>query len=152
MPSILAILQNQWFRDPDWAKRLLETRYRGRHEVFAYHMLFLGCLTGQRLRTAFGNLCEEIIWENASPQFGNRANAVFPPDCAHLHAVWDKFKPQVVLTFGRVAERAILKCNLYDRCPNLITGPHPTARGSGRVKELELMAVKLRALLEKCEG
>lgn len=149
--TIVALLQNQWFYNADrvrgryarregepieqwWARR---ARWNGRY-------LFGGCLTGRRLLKAFGaQVCDGIIWENVSPKIAGKASECFGVDQSHVDAVMDHFRPDVVLFFGRVAQKADV------HAPVMLTGPHPAARHGGVVDELRAMAHKLQLLIDK---
>lgn len=149
--KIVAFLQNQWF----YNARQVEPMYRRREDQTieqwwdrrarlnkAY--LFYSCLTGRRLKAAFGEeLCDRIIWENVSPRIAGKASECFGVDQAHVDAVMDHFKPDVVLFFGRVAQKADV------HAPVMLTGPHPAARHGGVVDELREMAHKLQLCIDK---
>lgn len=61
--TIVVILQNQWFKDPEGIRAMF-AEHPERRERYIEAFLFMGCLTGKRLRSAFGDeLCDEIIWE-----------------------------------------------------------------------------------------
>jgi hypothetical protein len=151
--TILAFLQNQWVRDPEKTRRAIAAaedpvRYRRRWNKYA---LFAGCRTGQNLRKAFGDLCDEIIWEEASLEIGGRANSVFPADLEHMGQCIAELRPEIVLGFGRVAVDALdALTHPFSPYPPpfaLVTAPHPTARQSGVMMQLGLAARRVRALL-----
>ncbi len=78
--KVLGLLQNMWFKDPERAKKTLAFYYEkkgdGGRERFISDMLFFGCLTGRRLRQAFGEeRCDEIIWEEVSSWRSARVHA-----------------------------------------------------------------------------
>lgn len=144
--KIVAFLQCQWF--PAESIPAIEAAYarrptpEGRARLTARY-LFYRCLTGRRLRAAFGAWCDAIVWAESTTQIATEASGVFPPDPHHIHAIIGHFQPDVILTFGRVATDAVRKL-----CPDackLISGPHPAARHAGCVAELELMAQELKA-------
>lgn len=105
MKPVVAFLQNQWF--PGRSVPSVERAYRlhgptpeDRADLNARY-LFFRCLTGRRIRAAFGEqLCERIVWENANPKIATEASGVFPPDLDHIRAVVAHFKPAVVIAFG----------------------------------------------------
>src|SRR5687768_106630 len=113
-PRIMGLLQNQWFKDPERIPRLMElyNRYEDKlkeppRNRFIRDMLFLGCLTGKRLRKCLGeDLCGDIVWEEVSPQIGGSPGSVFPPDAEHLLKSFKRIRPDVIVTFGLVAESA----------------------------------------------
>lgn len=119
--KIVAFLQNQWFKDPEWAKQMLQRYPRHR---FLHCTLFMGCKTGQNLRIAFGDLCEEIYWEEVSREIGGHSSSAFPPDLEHISAVLDQQRPDVVLAFGKIATKGVKACWQG----RMIEYPHPAAR------------------------
>ncbi len=147
--KILAFLQNQWFKDParmakEYArwKQQWPDDYR---EKWVETWLFYGCLTGRRLRKAFGeDRCGEIVWENSSTGFHGKASAAPMADLLHMTNVINKHKPVIVLTFGRIPTDAVAKIEPGGR---VISGPHPAARGGLVVGELKGMAEELSRFL-----
>ncbi len=140
--DILAILQNQWFRDGGRAREIMARHAddpRTRAKLAGFY-LFRGCHTGNVLNSVFGaKRCASIVWENASPQIGEHPSDVFPPDVEYLTKLLNYFRPKVVLAFGKVAEKGLqdaftgplLHAAHRDGIPlpKLIVGPHPAYRG-----------------------
>ncbi len=127
--KILAFLQNMWLNEPDRARASIEKygeSYRRRLIVFA---LFAGCLTGRRLKKAFGEeLCRQIVWEEASKVIEDKASTFVPPDLEHMLARCRDEKPDIVILFGK-ANAALCKDVLLAIAPNhVICAPHPAAR------------------------
>lgn len=134
--KIVAILQNQWFKDPEGVKAMME-EHPERRERYIEAFLFMGCLTGRRLRSAFGEeLCDRIIWEEASPEIGGAANSRFPADARHIAGVILKHRPAVVIALGTIAANGVMAAldhaSIQQQAERLelqiITGPHPAAR------------------------
>lgn len=125
---IVAFLQNQWFRDPARMEVIFNRHPELREDLIARY-LFAGCLTGKRLRAAFGDLCDEIIWEETSRKVGGESSSVFPPDLIHMKGVLVKWEPKLIICFGRVAQVAIgdLAEDVTIRA-KILFGPHPAAR------------------------
>lgn len=139
--KILAFLQNQWFNDPEGVKAMLNrqrdcgecTQEQMREKVrrrLIHYALFAGCLTGKRLKQAFGEaLCAEIVWEEGSREIGGKASSFFKPDREHIQATIAREKPDVILCFG-----ASNKPIVDSLCPwpqsdvHVIFMPHPAAR------------------------
>lgn len=140
--KVLAVLQNQWFKDPDRVRATLERHPEARRRMIHF-ALFAGCRTGQVLKSVFGDRCKDIVWEEASPEIGGHASSVFPADPAHLAAVIDDVKPDAILAFGIVARKGLYGLFPVDR---LIVGPHPTARGADVLEGLNAMRDQLTAL------
>lgn len=151
--KVVAFLQNQWFKNPAAARSTYEkwTRSRPRHELNAY-FLFAGCKTGRILRNAFGNLCNDIIWEEASPKIGGQSGASFKPDPKHIANVIREHKPDVILTFGKPAREGLAQsahgCDLPSHVYRLC---HPAARGAGALDELKRFFPTLQSLITEAD-
>jgi hypothetical protein len=111
----------------------------------------MGCLTGKRLRAAFGDLCDPggIVWTEASPKIAGQSDGVFPPDLEHIHRTIAFFRPELVLAFGAVAKAGIN--GVEDRLAKeegitfeVFYGPHPAARHASVTRELAYMAEAAR--------
>lgn len=158
--KIVAFLQNQWFNDPDGARRLFEKPRDGMapealRERLIASFLFMGCLTGRRLRTAFGEgWTEQIIWEEVSREIGGKSSSAFPADLHHICDVLDRHRPTHVLAFGRIASDALKQhfsgFVFQNYSFDLITGPHPAARHATVMSELRSMREQLDALAAEC--
>jgi len=146
--KVLAILQNQWFHDPDKVRLTLDRHPEWRRR-YIHYALFAGCRTGNILKAGLGEeWCRKIVWEEASPQIGGEASSVFPADPAHLRAVIDEVKPTVILALGRIASdgiAAIMPMPSLVPVATIINVIHPTARG---VDTLPLLR-DARAILDK---
>ncbi len=123
----VAFLQNQWFKDPEAARRTF-----ARHDdnpsmrsrlVAAF--LFAGCTTGRRLKLWMGEDIEDIIWVETTKVIGGVSSSRPAPDPIHIDSVLDTFQPHVVICFGKQAEQAIQKATWHG--PTIIT-KHPAAR------------------------
>jgi hypothetical protein len=146
--KILAILQNQWFKDPDAVRAMYARRPEMRQELLR-RFLFMGCLTGRRLRAAFGEeTCRRIVWEEASPEIGGESRAAFRADPAHILAAVEAHRPEVVLAFGKIASDAVTGLGLG---PGVLVlcGPHPAARRNP-MPVLREMAARLSKGTEWC--
>lgn len=104
MSKIVAFLQNPWFKPETVSARHLEMY---RTDPVFHRMVLARSMTGRRLVKAFGALYDEIHWDNASPAHADVAPGRTPPDYTHIgQVVWVQ-RPQMILTFGRVAELAV---------------------------------------------
>jgi hypothetical protein len=93
--KIVAFLQNMWVRNPESARRILKRAPQVRERLIAYS-LFAGCLTGRRLKAALGEeLCQSIVWEEASPVIADNAKDYHPPDGRKGDEVWDQVQDKV---------------------------------------------------------
>lgn len=141
---VLAILQNQWFKNPAKVREIYERNPELRNQLIK-RFLFMGCLTGRRLQEAFGDLCDQIIWEEASPEIGGFSASKFTPDPEHIKAAIEKHQPDVVLCFGKIASDAVRSvcCDTSVRHPAVMFGPHPAAR-QDPMPELRALAASLQ--------
>lgn len=139
--KVLAVLQNMWVKDPDSVRRMIERTPKARRRLICYS-LFAGCRTGRVLRQVFGEDCSRrFVWDESTREIAGNPRDTFPPDLAHLRAVLDEVKPDVVLAFGRIASNALTALVTADK---LLTGPHPTARQPDTIARLYRMAENLR--------
>jgi len=129
--TVLAFMQNQWFRDPERVRQILASGKVDRRD-FIRRSLFAGCQSGRTLRAVFGKeLCQEIVWEEASPQIGGHASSKYDPDQAHILKAIVEVNPVVVIAFGVVARRGLEGIR-----KDVIYAPHPVARHPGARAEL----------------
>lgn len=139
--TVLAIMQNQWFKNPERVRRLF-ARHPDQRERVIEVMLFAGCKSGRVLKKVFGEaLCGTIVWEEASPEIGDKASSVFHADRAHIEAVLKKHNPKVVLTFGAVAAGGVALTDYP--VERVIAGPHPAARQPDVLDRLRVMRERL---------
>jgi len=147
MKTILAIMQNMWLTRPEDHEAALahaeelrgaEGREKFRRR-FIHRALFAGCLSGRVLKKHLGTLCDSIIWEEASRVVTNSASACPPADLGHLWATINETKPDIVITFGKIASDAVdsllspafsFERKFLDRAVSFIQSPHPAARGA----------------------
>lgn len=131
--KVLAFLQNQWFKEPDRIREIY-ARHPDKRNHFIAQFLFMGCLSGRRLKTALGQeLCDRIIWEEASPEIGGKSGARFQADHDHIKRAIIKHDPDVILVFGEVARPTVetIAAELkreYGFLIPILVGPHPAAR------------------------
>ena len=144
--KILAILQNQWFRNPEKVKQIYARNPELRNQLIK-RFLFMGCLSGRRLQQAFGDLCDTIIWEEASSEIGGYSASKFTPDPEHVKRAIETHKPDVVLCFGEIAGDAVrsLCCDLDVKHPAVMFAPHPASRSDPMPALRELAATLNRA-------
>lgn len=131
--KILAILQNQWFKDPEKVKQIYARNPEHRNELIK-RFLFMGCLSGRRLQQAFGDLCNTIIWEEASSEIGGFSASAFPADVEHIKNAIYQHNPDVLIAFGKIASDGAFKALTGLGFPDgkrdirFVTAPHPAAR------------------------
>lgn len=165
--TVVAFLQNMWFKDPERMKKVY-AHYLKREEDglgrqrFIRDFLFFGCKTGKMLDKAFEPVFGDewrwkVWWEEAHDQWGGHAASSFGFNARHMADVLVAKKPTAVLLFGKVASdgfAAVFKQKLIENYQShLIIGPHPAARGPDVAASLSSMACDLAAHLgEKHEG
>ncbi len=143
-PTVLGLLQNSWAHDPVRVRATLDrqTPYC-RRRMIAF--MLMRSVTGKRLRSAFGEWCDRIVWENASRVIVGRSHESAPADVDHVSEVILDVKPTVILVFGRIAMQGVAKVGgLLNGVPQII-GPHPAARGPDTMERL----VDMRQVLEQ---
>lgn len=149
--KIVAILQNQWFKNPAKIKQIIAEKesegFVDAREFYIKTFLFWGCLTGRRLQATLGETyCDEIVWEECSREMGSSASSKFPADMQHIRQVISKHKPNVVIAFGQLAKDALMQ--IYESGTQdyvLLLAPHPAARQGDVLQQLR----NLRKLLDK---
>lgn len=163
--KIVAILQNQWFKDPQRAKHQLETTFKGDREKFIRIWLFYRCLTGRRLRIELGeDLCDEIVWEECSKLVGAFGASKFPADIEHLRMVIQKHQPKLIIAFGKLAQDGVTSAVIRDtgnlkqhgdrmlgepeNC-KIIFSPHPAARGTEKLAEFRRAMAEVKNCVAK---
>lgn len=157
---VLGLLQNQWFKDPSRIPRVIAQYERHLPPAqararFIRDMLFFGCLTGRRIRQAFGEgLLDLMTFEEVSPEIGGSPASVFPPDIRHVTGVLMTFRPRIVVLFGKVAAEALNDQSLAavvrtQLAARLIYTVHPTARGADVPARLREAANEVREALKE---
>lgn len=137
--TIVAFLQNMWVRNPERMKQAFERDGETLRRRMIEYSLFAGCITGRRLKSAFGNLCDEIIWEETTREIADNPRTIFPSQPEHIKSVLKEFNPDVVITFGKIAEAALKPLWVGV----LICCPHPAARQFDVMEKLKLAAKQL---------
>ena len=148
-PEVLAILQNQWFKNPERVREIYASHNgdRIRDSKFRAAALFMGCLTGRRIAQAFGDEWRHrIAYEEASPVITQYASASPCFDALHIRHAMNFWKPKVVIAFGKTALnglRVATKLPLDGWSFKTIIAPHPAARHPGVALELSAAAQEL---------
>lgn len=145
--KIIAFLQNPWF-NPHVHERHIQM-YRDDPDF--HRRVLARSATGRALVRALGQeIYDQILWDNANPRHGEKRDAQFPPDAAHMARRVIEFEPDVVLLFGRQAVSGWeLVRHTYDclstRRPRVLASAHPMARGSV-ARHLEKIAAEVKKL------
>lgn len=152
---ILAVLQNQWFLDPEGMKQSLVVHFKDDYERFVETYLFFRCQTGKRLRKALMEgesvIPSKIVWTNSSREIGGKSSASFPGDPKHIISCLQKYQPTIVLLFGKTAQETwehgdLIHFRVMHRWnPRLVVIPccHPAARHKDVHFDLSRMAARL---------
>jgi hypothetical protein len=154
--KVVAILQNAWFKDPQRIAEIYAKHAASLEKqcwlTAAY--LFMGCLTGRRLRQTFGeDLCEHIEWAEASPRLGAKSSDAFPAEPQHIAKVIRHFNPGIVIGFGKIAANGVLQtmpllaADTSRREFYFTSAPHPAARHATVMDELRKVAADVKGRL-----
>lgn len=143
MIKVLGLLQNLWVRDPERAREILARHDLDFRAHFLGKLLFMGSLSGKRIRAAFGDeLARSIIWEEASLEISSAPSARPLADREHVRSVLAHHRPEVVVAFGIIAHEAVR--GLF-RGP-VILSAHPAARGGRAEHGLRTAALALERM------
>lgn len=124
--KILGLLQNQWARNPARVRETLDRATPENRRTLMRYML-MQSTSGRRLRAALGEVCHEIVWDNASPIITRRSDGRPLADLAYVSALLAAMGPDLVLAFGQVAQAAVRDTGWAGP---VFAAPHPAARGS----------------------
>lgn len=119
----VVFLQNVWVRDPERVKRHLEGRDEKFRRSYIRRLLFAGGLTGRRIIEQFSDIIELIEFEEVSREILGDPKTIPEIDAEHVANVLQELQPDFVVTFGRVAYRALYCCGRP-----VIRSPHPAYR------------------------
>ena len=129
----VAFLQNMWVRDPNRVKAMITKDGEELRSRLIEYSLFAGCVTGRRIKKAFGQeALDKIVWEESTREIAGDPKTIFPPDPAHIADVLKKHDPTVVITFGQIAYKAVKP--LWTGA--LLQLPHPAARQPDTINRL----------------
>lgn len=138
-PKILAFLQNQWFRDPARVQAMYDRNPSARND-YIKTFLFMGCTTGKRLEAALGvDLCQRIVWEEASPKVGGVSGSSFAADIPHIENSIKNHAPDLIICFGKISGDAIKRLSLP---APVLYAPHPASRNNPAA-ELKALFIEL---------
>jgi Uracil DNA glycosylase superfamily. len=151
---VVAFLQNTWVKNPEKLREMFSKRDEEFRLQMIKSLLFEGgSLTGKRLSAAFGwEICKKIIWEEGSTLITNNPRQFVPPEENHIKEVIEKHKPDLVISFGKANEKAIM--NLCDKGMDypVIYLPHPAARQYDTVAKLKKAKEVIESYFAEREG
>ena len=153
--KVIAFLQNQWWKDPDRVRQIIEMSRepeKCRQRMLVYGLM--QCKTGMVLmrkikRVIGGDIFNEIHWENSSRDFGSKSNCKFPPDIEHMQKVINEQDPDVILCFGAIAKEGLDQCTLLSDT-DVLYAVHPASRGN--LDSLNHMALGIQHLKVEWDG
>lgn len=148
--KIVAFLQNPWFPEGTAERHIL--MYRDNQK---FHRLLLGkTMSGGRLMTAFGELYNNIHWDNTNWRPAWKANGREDPDHTYMRDVIIREQPQIVLCFGNQARDAVKVVEhllpVGIRPKQVMSCHHPNARFKTQ-KNLDDFADKVRGTILQLE-
>lgn len=122
--KIVAFMQNPWF--PAGTPKEKIHAYK---TIQTYHQDVLKeTMSGNRLIQAFGEeMFRRIWWDNVAPEAADEPKKKTPVDMKHVEAIIAVQKPDLILTFGDVAEKA-LKASVTTVNIHMMHCHHPNAR------------------------
>jgi hypothetical protein len=146
---VVAFMQNMWVRDPEKVKASIERMHWMKRDEYRlrliHYSLFAGCVSGRRLKAAFGEMCDAIIWEEASPEIAGDPKTICLPVPRHIQCALEHHNPDIVITFGKLAGDAVAK--LWPA--KLIRVCHPAARQPDTIQKLKAAADELRTFAKQ---
>ncbi len=151
MTLVLAFLQNMWVKDPQGTQEFLEKHPELRERMIRT-FLFMGCLTGRRIKNCFADVLDHITFEEASLDIAGDSRTICFPNHEHIRFSLEKYRPKVVLTFGKVATEAVrseyLMWTQFGRIKgqHFISCPHPAARQIDTVTKLNVAAAQIKKI------
>lgn len=132
MARLLVVLQCAYATTPRHRRQLRDNRFWER-ALWRSH-------TGRRLAEMLPEAgVLEVI--NASPEIGARSDAAFPPDPAHIREHAERFRPDVILACGAVAQRGVRDAGL-----EYVTAPHPAWRALSKERAQQVREQVARGL------
>lgn len=151
--KVLAIMQNMWVKNPPAVKKLLANGVDWNYMVRRF--LFNGCRTGQRILEVFGKEnAYDFIYDESTPEIADNPNTIFKPDPKHIVKSLKTHQPDLVISFGGIANKAVdailidlAKVNKIWQKVNHVKCPHPAARQVQSQLQLKIQANHVKELL-----
>jgi hypothetical protein len=150
-PIILAFLQNLWVKNPEIVYNKLK-RNPGSWNRWCKKLLFSGGTTGRRIKEVFGDLADNIIWDEVTKEIADNPKIICKPDNEHIINTIERVKPQIIIVFGNVAQKAVSDLSegnieLRKRLRKnriFLAAPHPARRDKNILNNLRSFAEELR--------
>jgi len=95
--KILVFLQNMWVKNPLKVKKILAKNPEKWNEI-CKDLLFMGCITGKRIKAAFGDLTDNMIFDETTKEIADNPKVVLKADLSHISDTIKRIKPDIILT------------------------------------------------------
>lgn len=155
---ILAFLQNMWVKNPESSKKTLKRNPKIWNRMVKSY-LFTGCVTGSRIKKAFGeDLAFEIIYDECTKELADNPKTICKPDPKHILDTITAIQPDIIIMFGQIAQNAVGKVIAETHCITKHTelhsfkAPHPAARQPDTLSKLMDIAEKVRYSIQTING
>jgi len=126
MRFALGFLNDQFYRDPDHARKVLRPfGHRIRTIMIRASLFDTNHPTGKAIKEAFGDLIDTITFDETSLHNGATGSFLFEADVEHMRQSVQTERPSVVICFGKVALEGYRKLNEFGSIP-MIVCPHPS--------------------------
>lgn len=134
----MGFLQNMYVKDPAKVQQAInKSDDPNVWEFWVKALLFSGCLTGKRIKAAFGDLADNIIYDECSREIADNPKTICKADPKHIKRSLIKHKPNIVIAFGNHAYKALQPFSMY--YDTIIKAPHPAARQTDTLDKLKLI-------------
>ena len=153
--TILAFFQNMWVESPKAVYKMLD---RNKDNPMFWNqtcknLMFMGCKTGRVLRQAFGDLADKMIYDECTKEICNNPKTIPKADYKHIRETIKRIKPEIIITFGEVAFKAVNWEHGRLRNPAvLIKCPHPAARQVDTATTLRMTAEAIQEYIKYNKG
>ncbi len=142
----VVFLQNMWVKDPVRVRAMIARDGEELRERLIVFALFAGCKTGRVLKKVLtDDEIEAIHWEETTREISGDPKEILPVQLDHIKAVLENQKPDVVLTFGRIAADALKAAGCQAK---MICAPHPAARQPDTLAKIQAAVKEWREYME----
>lgn len=150
--KILVFMQNMWVKEPEKVKQAIErSKDPEAWNNWVKTLLFAGCITGKRIKQVFGDLVEDMIFDESTKEILNNPRDVPKADLEHMRNTILRIHPDTIITFGNHASKALEKIITspypfyHIRIPkHIFNAPHPAARQPETMARLKRIAISIR--------
>jgi len=152
---ILCFMQNMWVKKPKKMYKILKEKPND-WNMWCKTLLFAGCTSGRRLKQAFGDVVNLMIWDETTKEICDNPRTVPKADLTHISDTIKRIKPDIIITFGKHAEKAV--CDMYESGviyyhstplpKHFFLCTHPAARQPDTIEKLTRIAQKLNNVLQ----